>query len=287
MKVKPLVVGCGVLLVKIMTLRSDISRGAFAAMILAIAFSGDLVPAQNDRTGALYANPFELKLEGTTKRRFREYYRQRQGEDFVTESFYPIGWSKDGKFAYYVEPVDEACGCYFARLFILDLKADKVLWEFNYDSEDLEEAKKARKPYSLNTLWQVNRKLFSDKLRENGIVPQVRFNLLEFPINHRGDLLTAHLQTKEKEGADADARFNGAINKVTLQMSSKRNGKKTILDHPYSEALPLYVGVAGYVKSHFEPRIAVILVQIHRGYEGPPHVGEVKIVGASLETGFK
>jgi hypothetical protein len=270
-----------------MTLRIGLWLAVLTAMILAITFFGDRVYAQNERAGPWYGKPLQLKLEGTTKGRFREYYRQRPGEDFAIESFYPIGWSKDGKFAYYVEPVDEACGCYFAKLLILDLKTDKVLWEFKYDSEDLEDAKKAGRPYSLNSLWQVNRKLFSDKLKENGIVPQVRFNLLEFPINYRGDRLTAHLQTKEKEDADAEARLYGVINRATLQISSKRNGKKTILDQPYLDGSPLYVGVVGYVKSPFEPRIAVVLTQIYRGYEGPPHVGELKIVGASLETGFK
>ena len=270
-----------------MTLRSGLPLWVLGVMILAIAVFADRVPAQNDKAGALFGKPLELKLEGTTKRLFRGYYRQRPGEDFGTESFYPIGWSKEGKFGYYVEPVDEACGCYFAKLFILDLKTDKVLWQFNYESESLEEEKKAGRPYSLNTLWQANRKLFSDKLRENDIAPQERFNLLEFPINHKGDLLTAHLETKEKEDAGAEARLYGIVNSVTLQLSSKRNGKKTILDQPYLEVLPLYVGVVGYVKSPFEPRIAVILMEIHRGYEGPPHVGEVKIVGASLEAGFK
>ena len=37
----------------------------------------------------------------------------------------------------------------------------------------------------------------------------------------------------------------------------------------------------------FEARVAVILMEIFRGYEGPPNTGSVKIVGANLETGFK
>jgi hypothetical protein len=51
--------------------------------------------------------------------------------------------------------------------------------------------------------------------------------------------------------------------------------------------LPLYVGTVGYLKSPFEPRIAVILMEIFRGWEGPPNTGSVKIAGASLATGFK
>ncbi len=43
----------------------------------------------------------------------------------------------------------------------------------------------------------------------------------------------------------------------------------------------------GYLKSPLEPRVAIILVEIYRGYEGPPHVGGVRIVGASLDNRFQ
>jgi hypothetical protein len=48
-----------------------------------------------------------------------------------------------------------------------------------------------------------------------------------------------------------------------------------------------HVGMVGYVKSPFEPRVAVILMEIYRGWEGPPNTGNVKIVGADLVSGFK
>jgi hypothetical protein len=267
-----------------------ILRRSFASFILTVlAFAIVCLPGRGQSVGqgGFYNKPFELKLEWTTKRRFRDYRRQRPGEDFSTESFYPIGWSRDGKFAYYLEPVDEACNCYFAKLFILDLRTDKVLWSFDYDSEFIDEEMKKQRPYSFDTLWRANRKLFSDKLREHGIEPQGRFALLSFPINYKGDRLTANLQTKEKENLTEEDRWYGVINKATLRFNSRRNGTKTILDHTYTEWMPLYVGAVGYVKSPFEPRIAVVLVEISRGYEGPPHVGHVKIVGANLETGFK
>ncbi len=51
--------------------------------------------------------------------------------------------------------------------------------------------------------------------------------------------------------------------------------------------MPLYLGMLGYLKSPLEPRVAIILIEIYRGYEGPPHVGSVKIVGASLDKNFR
>ena len=264
-------------------------------VVMVLALDSASSSGQSNPTNAFYNKPVELKLERSIRKTFStylrqqasDYYRQRPFDQLISESFYPIGWSRDGKFAYYLEPVDEVCGCYFAKLVILDLKTDKVLWSFDYNSEAIEEAKEEGRPSSLDTLWRANRKLFSDKLREHAIKPQTRFRLLSFPANHKGELLTATLRTKEKQDLTEEERLYGIIGEATLQLNSSRRGKKTILDHSYGKSPPLYVGLLGYVKSPFEPRIAVVLMQMIRGWEGPPHTGDVQIVGASLEDGFK
>ncbi|MCM3903194.1 MAG: hypothetical protein ND866_15920 [Pyrinomonadaceae bacterium] len=276
-----------------MILLRDVSSLVLVVGVLALACASSR--AQSNMTPAFYNKPVELKLERSIKRSFgsylrqqaNDYYRQRPFDQLAPESFYPIGWSRDGKFAYYLEPVDEACGCYFAKLYILDLKTDKVLWSFDYESEGIDQTKQEGKPHSLDTLWNANQKHFSDKLREYAIEPQVKFTLLFFPVNHKGESLAATLRTKEKKGLTDDERPYGIIGKATLQLNSTRRGKKTILDHSYGESLPLHVGLLGYVKSPFEPRIAVLLMRVMRGYEGPPHTGDVQVVGASLGGGFK
>jgi hypothetical protein len=258
-----------------------------AFLVSALVVAALSVNSQSKTEGTLYNPPQELKLERATWRNFRNYRKQRPGEDFGIEGFYPIGWSKNGKFAYYLEPVDEACHCYFAKLFILDLKTDKTLWSFDYNSEFIDEAKKEGRPFTLATLWRANQKLFSEKLNEHGIEPQGRFTLYSFPMRHKRDLLTAHLRTGEKSGLTEEDRLYGVINKVTLQLNSRRHGRKTILDSSYPEAMPLYVGLVGHLKSPHEPRIALVLLEVLRGYEGPPHTARVRIVGADLEKGFQ
>jgi hypothetical protein len=243
--------------------------------------------AQSGKAGAASYRPVELKLQAAARRSFKSYNKQYTGQAFYTENFYPIGWSKSGNFAYYTEPVDEACGCYYANLYILDLKSDKVLWKFEHQGDDFESAKAEGKPYSFATMWRANQKLFNGKLREYGIEPQGPTALLSFPARYNGDIITADFQTKEKEGL-GDQGLYGVVGSMTLQLNSKRNGKKAVLDYTYKEeGIPLYVGMLGYVKSPFEPRIAVILIEIVRGYEGPPNVGSVMITGASLQSGFK
>lgn len=265
------------------------SRTALGATtLIAMAFVMGISPVHgwNNGQGTLYNQPLQLKLDAEVRKQLPDYFEDASVDGLLTESFYPIGWSKDGKFAYYLEPVDEACGCYFAKLFILDLKTDKVLWSYDYSSDDQENPEKS--PQSLQALWKEKQKQFSDKLREYDIKPQGSAALLLFPIKHEGDQLTSDLKLKQKE--DKPANTFG-VGHAALQLSSERRGKKTVFEKTYTVeqdgVLPLEMKVLGYVQSPFEPRIALILIEVGRGYEGPPHVARIRVVGSSLTTGFK
>lgn len=243
-------------------------------------------PGLAQRTGPYFSPPVKLSLARATRKAFPEYYNTAfHGEVLVTEELYPIGWSKDGKFAYYSEPGDEACGCYFANLVILDLVNDKVLWSFKYDGSD--DAEKKGAPKSIRALWRKNRKLFSDKLRTYGIEPGRSFALGTFPFMWKGARLMADVKLKEK--TDEDSRLYGTVTHASVQLISRREGRKTVWDHAFSqdETYPLDLDVVGYVKSPFEDRIAIILIQVFRGYEGPPHSTNIEVAGASLSRGFK
>ena len=235
-------------------------------------------PANSQET--TFKNPVAVKLRVNRG----DYNRNSIGGNYEVENFYPVGWSKDGKFAYYLEPVDEACGCYFGKLVIVDLKNDAVVWQFDYTSED--DAENSKKPKTLAALWAANRKLFSSKLNENKIEPQRTARVLPFPIIDRTDRVTAKLSV-ERKPVSKDDRIYGDVARVRVELTSRQNGRKTVLDEKYREAMPLYVGMLGYLKSPLEPRVAIILVEIYRGYEGPPHVGNVMIAGAALDKNFR
>lgn len=241
--------------------------------------------AQAGAQGALFAQPAELRYGRNLRRLFPQYYgRSFPQEALIIENFFPIGWSKDGKFAYYIEPGDEACGCYFAKLFITDLVNDKVLWSFEYDGQEEVDPDKP-KYRAIADLWRKNRKAFSEKLNQYGIIPQRPFALLSFPINHAGDQLRTNLKIEEE--TDEEKRLYSGVKKATLEINSRRGGTKSVYQTANAEYGPLDVKVLGYLKSPYQPRVAVIMIEVWRGYEGPPHVTNVKIAGASLTTGFK
>lgn len=235
-----------------------------------------------------YAEPHELKIESLVRRTFPSYFGKRQRyPQLIPENFYPIGWSRDGKFAYYVEPVDEACGCYFAMLVIQDMRTDKEVWKFKYSQDDSYVGDKMTGPGDIRSLWKKNQKLFSEKLAENGIVAS-RSVMLGKTFTSGGRRFTA--SAMKKRGPNADG-YEDRVNLYTISLSAPKLGTKKVFtseDHTKDDYwFMLDAGLIGVISSPFEDRVAIIAVEVMRGYEGPPHTGDIRLVGADLKSGFE
>lgn len=248
---------------------------ASAILLLLIFFSqSDVVQAQKKQRKYFHPAPTRLMLPGD-ENEDREFDKG----ILLREHFYPIGWSNDGsKFAFLVEPADEACGCYFAHFVIQDVRDDKILWEKKYEGDE-------RAEESLKTFWQANRREFSDRLDEHKIIVPKRFVLEKPDFAYKGDQLDARLAVNTKE-----EDFLSVSGDVTLQLVSKRAGAKTIYERKFDpKKLETFMDaeLGGVLVAPFEARAAVIVVETYRGYEGPPHITRLRIVGADLINGFR
>lgn len=235
-----------------------------------------------------YSVPRRLPLETAVNREFKKWLiTPARYPGLEAQKFYPIGWSRDGKFAYYYEPVDEACGCYFANLVIQDMRTDKVLWEFKYSGDDHADPKTGAMPPedTIAKLWKKNVKTFSQKLREHRIVSMTSV-LLPTAFSSRGVSYIASGAVKAGTHPDFGDHL---VEKFTITLASPKLGNKTLaeIDHSKEEYwYTLDAGVLGALKSPFEDRVAVIAMEINRGWEGPPHNGDVRVVAADLTGGF-
>ncbi len=259
-------------------------------LILCAAVLSILIPslsfAQNN-----YATPRAVGLDTIVRKSFPKYYvRPYPGairQQLYPDGFYPVGWSRDGKLAYYIEPVDEACGCYFGELIIQDLRTDKVLWHFKNDPQERVDAQGAPIDDDLRKLWKRNEKVFTQKLREHNIQPVARFALMPATFRSAGKAYTAKVVVVKANDDDGLNR----LRRVTLELHSPTLGKKSLFTSAYKGdemwVSPLDAAVAGVLKSPFENRVAVVMIKVQRGYEGPPHTVEAQIVGADLVTGFR
>jgi len=258
------------------------TRFSLAALILTAAFTADIA-AQTT-----YSVPKKLSLSAVVRRTFPQYFgRGYRFPQLITEGFFPIGWSRDGKFAYYTEPVDEACGCYYANLVIQDLRTDKVIWEFKYNQDDGRDNETNKMPPedNIQKLWRKNQKLFSEKLAASGIQAS-NFVLLGKAFTSEGRTFTAKAAITTGKNPDGD---DLRVNKINLMLSSPNLGSKQVDSADYSKEeywFMLGAGVVGVLKSPFENRVALVMIEVMRGYEGPPNSGDIRIVGADLDRGF-
>ena len=258
---------------------------AALAVTLSIAFlvGSSCAKAQSVQPRKSFSRPAQMSLDRLIRSRFKEYYGKEGWQYLIIERFYPIGWSRDGRFAYLVEPGGEDCDCYLARLVVQDMRTDKILWEHKHEGE---QAETGGPKDTLASFWRKNQELFSKKLSEYGIEAGKSFALLGPQIDFRGDSLTPQLSIK----TDKDSLGPGQISSVRLQLDSKRRGKKVVYEEHYSnESYGSLIGakVFGYLKSPFEPLVALIMIEVHWGWEGPPHTTATRVIGSSLLNGFQ
>ena len=199
--------------------------------------------------------------------------------ELMWDKLYPIGWSKDGKFAYIIEPVDEATGFYFITIAIQDLNSDKVLWKFEYTVKDEIEGK------DLATTWEEKYEEIKAKLNEYKIEQQQEFQLgkAEFDVESNKFNLKVEAEKIESE----DLYGMEVLEKFAIKLSTSSLGSKEIFSEKEEDSRIVEALVVGQFKSPYENRIAVLVSTEQVGYECPPNVITFKLVAANLDKGFK
>ena len=190
-----------------------------------------------------------------------------------------LGFSKDGKIALVLEPADEACGCYLARVFVQDLRTDKIVF-----TEDVHGFPgKPKDPHDLASLWVLRGAAWSAKLAELGI-DLAAHPALAATAGTAEDPITFAVQPENKpETAEMPGLSSQAIR------VRRAAGAKTVHTDRWNDDAPspLETRILGCLKSPFEERIAIVYAEKWPGYEGPPNVIRVKVTGATLGSGFK
>jgi hypothetical protein len=164
------------------------------------------------------------------------------------------------------------------------MRTDKVLWEFKYNQDADPDPKtgEMRGPGDIAKLWRKNQKLFSEKLREHRIVAS-RSTMLGNRFTVGGRSYTAKAIVKVGKNPDYGEE---RVEKLTFTLTAPKLGIKTLatIDHSKEQFWNTLDGaVLGVIKSPYENRVAVVGMELNRGWEGPPHTGDIRIVGARLK----
>lgn len=197
----------------------------------------------------------------------------KQKFDFLHDKFKPIGWSVDGKLAYINEAADEACGCYFFELTIVDLFNKKTLYTFSYNDEGAGE--------NLTDVWEKNYRAFRTKLNDHKIIQSGILNLE----NRKLEYQNKNYNFKVINDLEKDKDFGIDVVKSTTvewQIDDKKASKVTFKTD--ATDMILNTTLPGILLNPHNKQIAVLLQQERRGYEGPPNVLSLKIFGVNLTS---
>lgn len=198
----------------------------------------------------------------------------KKGEDVINDIFYPIGNSSNGIFAYITEPADEATGYYQYSFIIMDVKTNKILWSKKVDYND------AIEQGSIKETWKTNYESFKEKLNEYKINQVKKYKIQKFPTadNKNTDL---HFNIKYEE--DTYGYGFDVVSKVSARIKNSEGVNKIIYEETYPESMILNVTSPGYIKLLNTNYIICIIKTEQRGFEGPPHVILLNLVGTSIE----
>lgn len=204
-------------------------------------------------------------------------------------NFFPIGWSRDGKFAYAEEPVDEACGCYFLNIYIQDMYSDKMVWSWRVElNEEQSYNPEKGNIFYFKKNWNNNNALFTQKLNQYQIEPITFSNLEKLPLQIADNDYNFRITNNSfyEQGSDQQVIGSTSIALIVNGIEKKKIFKKKYSDvfegHNYS--ITLSNRILGYFKSPYENRIAVFLLTENKGYEGIPTVMNFDIIGCDLNN---
>jgi hypothetical protein len=217
-------------------------------------------------------------------RDLREALNFKEAEDSLVDAFYPIGFSRKGHFAYYVEPADEAVGQYLWDLNVLDMANDRIVasrsWN-QYEMENEPQGKLALLGDIDSVLRWRGKEILAD-LGRFGIEASGPLEISRFPLVREGDTLTAVIESSVDQQKD--------VTRHAVVLRSARRGRKIvgILESATLDGLGLMgLKVRGYLASPYTPHIVVVVIFVRPGWEGPPHVSSFSLYGAHLEKRFE
>lgn len=227
-------------------------------------------------------SPRPLLLSDVVSNRFSSSVQTTLTPGLLEAVFYPLGWSADGKFAYAVEPPDEAVGAYFLNVYIQDLVTDKILWQDKYQSKP----ETNTGIQSFPGYWQANQAKMKTLLEKYGIKQSGESVLFAGAINNNDDRID-YIVKKTLKG-QPDFGNLAMVTDYEVVVTSEKLGSKTVHKEKYKKPISvLDVDVIGYLRGEDQKRVALLIAGVRRGWEGPPHVTWFKVVGTNIRAGFK
>ncbi len=229
-----------------------------------------------EATSLKYPKP--LNLEKRAFNIFSSYNSGIQEAPFLHDTFYILGYNK-GKIAYAIEYETDPRDMVHIETFIQDLITDEIVWRDEFKKED------NITDVNFKSFWNEHHQTVTNSMRQYNIASDNLFSLQTDEPHYHNDTLKLTSKTEKEYYKDWGIQF---VKSSTLYLSSKQKGQKTIDTKSYKDSHLLEREILGFLNiEKGNKRIAVIVANLYRGWEGPPHVLGYEMIGASLSIGFK
>jgi hypothetical protein len=216
------------------------------------------------------------------------------GPYLILSGLVPLGWSRDGKFAYALEESSEAADCDSLEVRVQDLRDGSTLWHGAYGSQGenpegtrpLDDHVEIQEPSAgpecrgeVREVWGKYREKWWGAWALLGIEPLVR---PQFRRGTKGEGFTLRVrESTERTRNELDVEYP-LERRVELETRAGTTVVYRDARKPEDLFAPLDLKVLGYLRSPYERRLAVVLGELRRGWEGHPYVVRLHVVGAQL-----
>ena len=202
---------------------------------------------------------------------------------YVSDSFYPIGWSLSGiYFAYIIESHPGAASPpegYNFQMFIKDATNDSIAWNWSLKNESQFNNYDHRIVY-IEEIWAKYKKIFSKSLRNYDIIQLWNNNLL---IKLPATINQIRYDAKVAKTMGISTLTNSPeikAEKVIFSMNGL--GNKTVFNRKYEKFGIRNSSVVGLILSPFSRKSVLLKITESRGWEGPPHKLSIELIGCDL-----
>ncbi len=239
-----------------------------------------LFSCNTNETSSHKSDSIEISPADTLNQNFdysfpSELIYQPKTDELLIDAFYPVGWSKDGLFAYISIPADEASGYYYFTFNIINANTGKTEWTWIIDE------KNAQEEGSLKDTWEKNKKLFTSTLKKYKIIQNNTIKIENFPLLLNSVPYTIKLNIKYSE--DTFGYGFDVVGKFSAHLITPQGFDKEIFSKDYQNNMILNLTLVGYIKNPFENDVFVLFKTTRMGYEGPPNVVSFDFTVSKIE----
>ena len=224
------------------------------------------------------AFPKVLNMEQSAFLALDKYSSNIEGVPFLYNNFYPLGYSSDGKFAYIKEYDTDPADMVLIRTFIQDLVTDKIVWKDEYRVEE------NITNMGVKSFWKERGGIIENKLKKYAINTTKNMKFEKNYHSYKDNIYFVESHDKRRFYKDWGMSF---LESSVISLGAKSLGMKTIDSRVYKGEHLIARQAIGFIPLGESDRVAVVVANVRRGWEGPPHNLSYDIVGASLRVGFK